>query len=187
MAITAALTTTVLRNEDFPASDEIGDNFNIGVRSSAIKGVDFEVAGFYQLFKDFQFGESFSASPTTASSAAPTRWTISGVELYGRLNSQPFTGGPLNFFAEGNYTYARSIMKKALASTRRGRRQSGNHLPEVPWHVAALTLGVEGTTGWRWNASTTWTYRGLVLHRRGQYAVRRVRGECECDEGSRRV
>lgn len=30
----------------------------------------------------------------------------------------------------------------------------------MPFHVAALTVGVEGTTGWRWNASTTWTYRG---------------------------
>ena len=37
---------------------------------------------------------------------------------------------------------------------------NGNRIPEVPWHVAALTLGVEQKTGWRWNASATWTYRG---------------------------
>ena len=58
---------------------------------------------------------------------------------------------------------------------------SGNRVPEVPWHVAALTLGVEGTTGWRWNASTTWTYRGVVLHRRRQHALR-LGGEVECEE-----
>jgi len=152
------LTTTVLRNEDFPAPDEIGDNFNLGLRSSAIKGFDFEVAGFYQLFKDFQYGESFSAVTSDREFGRANEVTISGVELYGRLNSQPFTGGPLNFFAEGNYTYSRSVLEEAFSHD--GDNYSGNRVPEVPWHVAALTLGVEGTTGWRWNASATWTYRG---------------------------
>ena len=78
--------------------------------SSAIKGFDFEVAGFYQLFENFQFGESFSASPATASSVEPKRWRSAASSSYGRLNSQPFTGGPLNFFAEGNYTYARGTL-----------------------------------------------------------------------------
>ena len=52
--------------------------------------------------------------------------------------------------------------KSAHVRRRRQRHRSfnGNRVPEVPWHVAALTLGVEGTTGWRWNASVTWTYRG---------------------------
>ena len=83
---------------------------------------------------------------------------ISGVELYGRLNSQPFTGGPLNFFTEGNYTYARAHHRKRARTRRKRKRDggyNGNHVPEVPFHVAALTLGVEGTTGWRWNASAT--------------------------------
>jgi Fe(3+) dicitrate transport protein len=157
------LTTNVLRNEDFPSPDEIGDNFNIGFRSSAIKGVQFEVAGFYQLFKDFQYGESFSAITGDREFGRADDVEISGVELYGRLNSQPFTGGALNFFAEGNYTYSRSVMEKAFTYDDTGAVDddySGNRLPEVPWHVAALTLGVEGTTGWRWNASATWTYRG---------------------------
>ena len=33
----------------------------------------------------------------------------------------------------------------------------------MPWHIAALTVGVEGTTGWRWNASATYTYRGAFF------------------------
>jgi Fe(3+) dicitrate transport protein len=160
------LTTTVLRNEDFPAPDEIGDNFNVGLRSSAIKGFDFEVAGFYQLFKNFQFGESFSAITGDREFGRADEVEISGVELYGRLNSQSFTGGPLNFFAEGNYTYARSILKAAYTYEDNGDVDdiyNGNRVPEVPWHVAALTLGVEGTTGWRWNASATYTYRGAFF------------------------
>ncbi|MCZ7594334.1 MAG: TonB-dependent receptor [Hyphomicrobium sp.] len=187
------LTTNVLRNEDFPSPDEIGDNFNVGFRSSAIKGVDFEVAGFYQLFKDFQYGESFSAITGDREFGRADEVEISGVELYGRLNSQPFTGGPLNFFAEGNYTYARSILDKAFTYDDTGVIDddfSGNRVPEVPWHVAALTLGVEGTTGWRWNASATWTYRGSFFTDAantpfglgGEYECDDVAGECEIEE-----
>jgi Fe(3+) dicitrate transport protein len=185
------LTTNVLRNEDFPSPDEIGDNFNIGLRSSAIKGFDFEVAGFYQLFEDFQYGESFSAITGDREFGRADEVEISGVELYGRLNSQPFTGGPLNLFAEGNYTYARSILKSAFTFDDTGAIDddySGNQVPEVPWHVAALTLGVEGTTGWRWNASATWTYRGAFFTDAantpyglgGEYEC--GGGECEIEE-----
>jgi Fe(3+) dicitrate transport protein len=188
------LTTAVLRNEDFPADDEIGDNFNIGLRSSAIKGFDFEVAGFYQLFENFQYGESFSAITGDREFGRADEVEISGVELYGRLNSQPFTGGPLNLFAEGNYTYARSIFKNAAGVDENGDPEpgeyNGNRVPEAPWHVAALTLGVEGTTGWRWNASTTWTYRGSFFTDAGntpyglggEYECDDVAGECEIEE-----
>ena len=159
------LTTSVLRNEDFPAPDEIGDNFNVGLRSSVIRGVDFEIVGFYQRLKDFQYGESFSAVTGDREFGRADEAEVKGVELFGRVNSQPFTGGPLNFFAEGNYTYARGILKKAFTFDEDDPDEieadfSGNRIPEAPWHVAALTLGVEGKTGWRWNASTTWTYRG---------------------------
>jgi Fe(3+) dicitrate transport protein len=172
------LTTAVLRNEDFPADDEIGDNFNIGLRSSAIKGFDFEVAGFYQLFENFQYGESFSAIAGDREFGRADEVTINGVELYGRLNSQPFTGGPLNLFAEGNYTYARSVLEKASAG---GNDYSGNRVPETPWHVAALTLGVEGTTGWRWNASATYTYRGSFFTDAANTPYG-LGGEYECDD-----
>ncbi len=156
------MSTGVLRNEDFPAPDEIGDNFNLGLRSTAIRGVDFEVAGFYQRIQDYQFGASFSDAGDRSFGRAK-EVEISGVELYGRLNSQPFTGGSLNFYGEGNYTYARGIFKDAPAFDDDGNivgNFNGNHLPEVPFHVAALTLGVEQRAGWRWDASVTWTYRG---------------------------
>ena len=67
------MTTDVLRNEDFPAPDEIGDNFNLGLRSSAIKGFDFEVAGFYQLLPGLPVRRSFSAIAGDRSSGVPTR------------------------------------------------------------------------------------------------------------------
>jgi Fe(3+) dicitrate transport protein len=179
------MTTGVLRNEDFPAPDEIGDNFNIGLRSTAIKGVQFEVAGFYQIFKDFQYGESFSAVAGDREFGRADEAEVSGVELYGRLNSQSFTGGAYNLFAEANYTYARSVLKKAYGIEEEDGDietvdYSGNRVPETPWHVAALTLGIEKKTGWRWDASATWTYRGSFYTDAANTAYG-YGGEVECE------
>lgn len=175
------MSTGVLRNENFPAPDEIGDNFNLGLRSSAIRGLDFEVAGFYQLIQDYQFGASFSDAGDRSFGRA-NEVEISGVELYGRLNSQPFTGGSLNFFGEANYTYARGIFKDAPAFDDDGNPDgnfNGNHLPEVPFHVAALTLGVEQRTGWRWDASVTWTYRGSFYTDESNTGFGAYEAECD--------
>lgn len=173
------LSTNVLRNETFPAADEIGDNFNIGIRSSAFKGFDFEVAGFYQIIENYQFGASFSDGGDRDFGRAEEA-TIKGVELAGRLNSQPFTGGNYNFFAGANYTYAQGRFTGNIIGADPGDDSiKGNDLPEVPFHVAALTLGVEKKTGWRWDASVTWTYRGSFFTDEGNtpYGVY----EAECD------
>ncbi|MCZ7595427.1 MAG: TonB-dependent receptor [Hyphomicrobium sp.] len=174
------MSTAVLRNDDFPAPDEIGDNFNLGFRSAAIKGLQYEVAGFYQIIQDYQFGSSFSDAGDRSYGRA-NEVEIKGVELYGRLNSQPFTGGPLNFFTEGNYTYARGIFTDAPQLDDNGNvigSFNGKHLPEVPFHVAALTVGVEGTTGWRWNASATWTYRGSFFTDEGNTGYGIYEADC---------
>jgi len=173
------MSTGVLRNEDFPVDDEIGDNFNLGLRSTAIKGLDFEVAGFYQILKDYQFGASFSDAADRSFGRAD-KVHIHGVELYGRLNSQPFTGGTLNFFGEGNYTYSRGEFKDLV--TPEGENFSGNRIPEVPLHVAALTVGVKQRTGWRWDASMTWTYRGSFFTDEGNTPFG-FGGEVECEDG----
>ena len=173
------MSTGVLRNEDFPVKDEIGDNFNLGLRSTAIRGLDFEVAGFYQRLEDYQFGATFNAAVDRSFGRA-NEVEISGVELYGRLNSQPFTGGTLNVFAEGQYTYSRGIFKD---TSNLGEDFSGNRIPEVPLHVAALTLGVENrtTAGWRWDASMTWTYRGAFFTDEANTPFG-MGGELECEE-----
>ncbi len=181
------LTTNVLRNEDFPVADEIGDNFNLGLRSSAIKGLDFEVAGFYQRIQDYQYGASFSNVAGDRSFGKADEVEISGVELFGRLNSQPFTGGSLNFFGEAGYTYSRGIFKN-LSITEIDEESGdpettvfdGNRIPEVPLHVAAFTLGVQQTTGWRWDASVTWTYRGAFFTDEGNTPFG-FGGELECE------
>lgn len=179
------LTTGVLRNEDFPAKDEIGDNFNLGIRSSAMKGFDFEVVGFYQMIENYQYGASFSNVAGDRSFGSADEVEIGGVELYGRLNSQPFTGGPFNLYAEGNYTYARSTFEKLVLNDEDDNpvNFAGNHLPEVPFHVAALTLGIQQTTGWRWDASVTYQYRGSFFTDESNTAFG-AGGEVEPDDGA---
>lgn len=178
------LTTAVLRNEQFPAEDEIGDNFNLGFRSQAIKGLDLEVVGFHQRIENFQYGDNFGTADR--SFGRGDRVDINGVELYGRLNSQPFTGGSLNLFAEGNYSFTNGKFKKD-----NDEDIVGNYIPEVPRHLAALTLGVEQRAGWRWDASVTWAYRGSFFTDdentpSGEYEVECVLDggvyECEADE-----
>ena len=179
------LSTGVLRNEDFPAPDEIGDNFSLGIRSSAIRGFDFEATGFHQIIQDYQFGASFSDGGDRSFGRAD-EVEISGVELAGRLNSQPFTGGSLNFYGQANYTYSRGIFTDAPEfdddGEPTGENFNGNRLPEVPFHVAALTLGVEQRSGWRWDASMTWTYRGSFFTDEGNTAYGVYEGECEEDD-----
>ena len=154
------LTTDVLRNEDFPGKDEIGDNFNLGMRTSAFKGLELEAVGFYQMLENYQYGASFSNVAGDRSFGRADEVEIAGVELFGRINSQPFTGGSFNFYGESNYTYSRGVFKDL---TIEGENFDGNRIPEVPLHVAALTLGVQQTTGWRWDASVTYTYRGAFF------------------------
>src|SRR5262249_29521881 len=135
--------------------------------------------------KDYQYGDTFTDGGDREFGRA-NEVEISGVELFGRLNSQPFTGGSLNFFAEGNYTYARGIFKDAPLFDEDGNPDgnvNGNQLPEVPFHVAALTLGVEQRTGWRWDASVTWTYRGSFYTDAANTPYGEYEAECEADGG----
>ena len=179
------MSTSVLRNEDFPVDDEIGDNFNLGLRSTAIKGFDFEAVGFYQLLSDYQFGASFSDTSDRSFGRAD-EVEISGVELLGRLNSQPFTGGSMNYYGEANYLYTRGKFQDFRVEDEDNPGEfevfDGNRIPEVPLHVAAFTLGVEQKAGWRWDASVTATYRGAFFTDEGNTPFG-FGGEVECEAG----
>jgi Fe(3+) dicitrate transport protein len=178
------MSTGVLRNEDFPVEDEIGDNFSLGFRSTAIRGLDFEAVGFYQFLENYQFGASFSDTSDRSFGRAD-EVEIGGVELLARLNSQPYTGGSLNFFGEANYLYTRGkFTDLRVEDEDSGDIEvfDGNRIPEVPLHVAALTLGVEQRTGWRWDASVTYTYRGSYFTDEGNTPFG-FGGEVECEAG----
>jgi Fe(3+) dicitrate transport protein len=162
------LTMHVLREETIPPGEEVGDNFQLGIRSTAIRGLSFDLAGFYSMIDDYQIkGASTTPDGNNVFSTAE-KVEIKGFEVEGRLESRPFTGGPWNFYSEGVYTYSHSTFDKAIATET--DEDTGvtefinvkwNWVPEVPRHVAALSLGVSHASGW--DLSATYTYRGFFF------------------------
>ncbi len=153
------LTMGVLREAAFPPGDELGNNFQLGVRSTAIKGLTFDIAGFHQRIEDYQI----KGSTTTAGGL--NVFTLidevhnTGFEAYSRLDTRPFTGWTLNPYLEGSYTLTDNKIEKGLNED--GESVAGNFVPEVPREFAYLTAGIESTAGW--NASVSWTYRGAFF------------------------
>ncbi|HEX2841730.1 TonB-dependent receptor family protein [Hyphomicrobium sp.] len=139
-----------------PPPEEIGDNFEIGVRSTAVRGVTLDLAYFHSRIDNYQFGESFQSAGGDRVFSALDEVTLQGFEIYGRLDSQPFTGGPWNFFGEAVYTYVDSEINKGVNEDEDS--VAGNRVPESMRHFANLTLGVAYKQ--LWDASVTWNYRG---------------------------
>lgn len=164
------LTPHVLReaNASFPSGDEIGNNFQIGLRSTAIRGVTFDIAAFHQSIDDYQVkGAGTDASGNNVYHTLDNV-RINGFEVYGRVDSRPFMRNPYNLFFEGNYTLSDATINKGTLfecedddcdpDDIEAISVNGNRVPEVYKHFANLTVGVEHESGW--DASVSWTYRG---------------------------
>ena len=86
--------------------DELGDNFQLGVRSTGIKGVTFDVAGFFKNDRELPAPRFCNDGPLAWKQhfhEPIDEVQISGVEMYGRLDTRPYTGWNLNPFFEGNF------------------------------------------------------------------------------------
>jgi Fe(3+) dicitrate transport protein len=146
----------------FPLPEEIGDNFQLGVRSTAFTGLTLDMAVFHSQIENYQFKE---AEPDPASGlnlfGVLDEVELSGFEIYGRLDSRPFHRGPWNFFGEAVYTYVDGDIKKGTDFDEEAGLDvdvSGNRIPESIRHFANLTLGIEHQAGW--DLSVSWNYRG---------------------------
>jgi Fe(3+) dicitrate transport protein len=170
------LTTGVLREPKapFPPTDEIGDNFQIGLRSTALRGVTFDVAAFHHSIDNFQIKGASTDGQGDNVYGTIENVHINGFEVYGRLDGRAYTGGPLNLFFEGTYTLSDAKIHKGSIFKCLGDEEeceddpefvevdvSGNRVPEVYRHFAHLTVGVEHQSGW--DASASWTYRGAFF------------------------
>jgi Fe(3+) dicitrate transport protein len=153
------LTMGVLRETDFPPGDELGDNYQIGLRSTAIKGLTFDIAGFHQNIQDYQFRSELTLAGDRSFEAVD-EVHVNGFEAYGRLDTRPFTGWRLNPYTEASFTLADTKVEKGTTLDEDDVEVSvaGNYIPEVPREFAYLTAGIESTAGW--NASVSWIYRG---------------------------
>ncbi len=149
------ITPQITRGPAFPLPDERGDNFTVGVRSSAFKGFSFDIAYFHSTIENYQVKSPDNADGVNIFGAVD-QVKIDGVEIGIRADSQPITGGDWNLFGEAVYTYADGRIDRGLSDD--GDDISGNRIPEVPRSYANLTLGL-GYKG-IWDASVTATYRG---------------------------
>jgi Fe(3+) dicitrate transport protein len=132
---------------------EIGDNFQLGYRTTAILGLTLDMAVFHSQLEDYQFGEAFTDGNDRVFSGID-EVEFTGFEIGARVDSQPLTGGPWNFFAEGVYTYTDTEIKQNDSNP----ATVGNEVPEAIKHYANLTLGVAFQK--LWDASITATHRG---------------------------
>jgi Fe(3+) dicitrate transport protein len=153
----------------FPPTSEIGDNFQIGLRSTAIRGVTFDIAAFHHNIDDYQIKGASTDAVGNNVYGTLDKVHINGFEVYGRIDSAAYTGGPFNLFFEGTYTLADSKIRKGSIfgcdddddcepDDIEEINVAGNRVPEVYKHFAHLTVGIEHRSGW--DASVSWTYRG---------------------------
>jgi Fe(3+) dicitrate transport protein len=153
------LTMGVLREVAYPPGDELGNNYQIGLRSVAVKGLTFDIAGFHQNIQDYQIkGATTDAAGNNVYSLID-EVHVNGFEAYTRLDTRPYTGWSLNPYLEGSFTLADNKIEKGLNED--GFSVAGNFVPEVPREFAYLTAGIESTAGW--NASISWIYRGAFF------------------------
>jgi len=151
----------VVRDADFPLTEEVGDNFQLGVRSKAFTGLTFDGAVFHSQIKDYQNKESFTDATGGNVFGSLDKVELTGFELAARAESRPLTGGPWNLFAEAAYTYTDGKIKSGRDALFEAFDQvsvAGNRLPFTIQHFANLTLGVAYKN--IWDASVTATYRG---------------------------
>ncbi len=150
------------RGETFPLNAEIGNNYQLGVRTTAFTGLTLDAAVFHSDITHYQIKEAFTSPSGNNIFGDLDQVEFMGFEGYGRLDSSPFHGGPWNFFAEGTYTFVDAEIEDGVdidADTGAVlARVDGNLVPQSLRHFAHLTLGVEHKSGW--DVSASYTYRG---------------------------
>ncbi len=139
---------------NYKIDDEIGDNFQLGYRTTAMRGIALDFAVFHHRIKNYQFGEAFQSDDGDRVFSALEEAEFTGFEIASRFDSRPITGGPWNFFAEAAYTYTHSEIEKNDGNP----ATVGNEVPESLKHYANLTLGIAYKN--LWDASITATHRG---------------------------
>lgn len=134
------------RSDEFPLTPETGVNSQLGIRTSAIKGVSLDAAVFHNRIKDTlirddvdEFGDALFVN------AADSR--VTGVDVGARIDSSAFYLADYNLFAEAalNYTDARFTTGPL----------DDNHVPEIPTRAGSFTVGMDHMAGWHLSATVS--------------------------------
>ena len=111
------VTIPVQREGPFPPEDELGDNYQLGVRSTGIKGVTLDMAGFFKNIENYQIKGAATTVSGQNTFTSADEVQISGFEMYGRFDTRPFTGWDLNPFAEATFTYSNGEITAGVGDT----------------------------------------------------------------------
>jgi len=136
--------------DSFPLEPETGINSQIGVRSTYLRGVTLEAAGFYNMITDTIVQLPFTVNGVNRVLNAADSESY-GLDLGLRVDSASFRQSPFNFFTELAYNYTQAKFTEDYD----GVAVDGNRVPEVPQHVATLTAGFEHAAGWHLSASVS--------------------------------
>src|SRR5690606_22029969 len=137
---------------EFPLEPETGINSQVGLRSSAVKGLSLEAALFYNLITDtvVQLPYTFDNQNIFLNSEDSRSF---GFDTGMRINSAAYTNARHNLFGALAWTYTDAVFTAGPVD--------GNRVPEVPRHSGSLTLGIEHPDGWQ--VSATLSHLGRFL------------------------
>ncbi|MCD1631072.1 TonB-dependent receptor family protein [Marinobacter shengliensis] len=134
------------RSDEFPLTPETGVNSQLGIRTSAIKGVSLDAAVFHNRIKDTLIRDDVDAfGDALFVNAADSR--ITGVDVGARIDSSAFYLADYNLFAEAalNYTDARFTTGPL----------DDNRVPEIPTRAGSFTVGMDHMAGWHLSATVS--------------------------------
>ncbi len=119
---------------------ETGINSQIGIRSSAFRGVTMEAAVFYNIIEDTIVQLPFSVGGQNLFLNSEDSESY-GVDLGLRVDSNAFySGSPYNLYGMLAYNYTEAKFTNGIVD--------GKRVPEIPLHAGSFTLGLEHTSGW---------------------------------------
>lgn len=132
---------------EFPLEPETGINSQIGVRSTAIKGVSLEGAFFYNFITDTVVQLPFTLDNQNIFLNSEDSRSF-GFDAGARVNSAAYTNSPYNVFGLVAWNYTHATFTDGMVE--------GNWVPEVPRHAGSVTVGLEHRAGWRVNATMSY-------------------------------
>jgi Fe(3+) dicitrate transport protein len=133
----------------FPLEPETGINSQVGVRSSALRGVSLEAALFHNIIHDTVVQLPFTIDRQNIFLNSEDSKSY-GFDLGLRVSSSAYSARRVSAFGEVAYTLTQAAFTAGAVE--------GNRVPEVPLNSASFTFGVEHTAGW--HASATVSYMG---------------------------
>lgn len=131
--------------DDFPLTPETGINSQIGVRTSAIKGVSLDVALFHNRIKDTLIRENDPDPFGDGLFINAADSEITGVDVGARIDSSAFFQANYNLFAETALNYTDAEFSDGPLK--------GNQVPEIPLFAGSLTIGADHVAGWHLSAT----------------------------------